>query len=969
MPHLRITLGILLCPSLLAAQDPLFHRLATREGLPSNTVYTMAQDHDGFVWFGTSNGAVRVDGSHVDRFGLDEGMTDAEVFVVHPDSRGRMWFLTGNGRPCYYDHGRVMGPTERPELGRVWLRSGVRSVHEDRTGAYWFGGFNGDVAVLDAEGAVTVRSIMDPVGKVNGGHITLAPDGAGGTRMFCGPYLVPQGRDKDRKAREDTALADGTMRLFPNGRLIGSGTWCVKEWQDTAWVQLFDARDLGRSGRFRRAYPVGPDEVWLSLQEGGVCQMKRIRGRWQDVRGVLFQDDLVNDVMRDRDGNIWIATAFTGVIMITAAAEQTMFYRGQGPAGEEFLRVTLDTATGRVWCGTNQGDLYRLDHGLVPVDLPPAGAHFNRVNDLLVFGPDVFVATDETSWRLDPSGRVKEIQARNPYRWKGLMRGPTKAYARGPADRLFASFYGLYEFNWREEVLERVDPDLAPEVRVYAPVFDRAGTLWYEDQGHLLSLRDAVLTAHPEVDLPPGIRITDMVFMGDTLVMATSGRGLWFHHRGRMVRRVGRPEGLASEAVNHVFAEGGELFVATDQGLDRITGLATGTPRVQHEAMAMGGLSHAVRDVAVDRGHVYALLENGLCVLPRNGHPHPVGLPVPYLRRVLINDSLVSERSIVGIRRGRDRLVVGLAAVRFSEPEGVVLEYRIDPDQPWQRAFGGLLDLSAQEAGDHRLQVRAAWRDGPWSTPAEMGVVIIPRLSERWWARVLLVIALVSATFLLLRRFAARRLRRREERLRERELVAHERQRIAMDLHDDLGAELSSLLLLTRLQRHHPVPGGLDRLEQLAGTLTEKMKEVIWSTDPGHDTLEATISFILKHATTLCAQHGLSVRTVIAPRLPATELSAGMRRELFLLAKEALNNTLKHSGATTLTLEARVVNDAVELVIADDGHGFEGAGNGRGLQNMAERARAIGATLQVDGRSSGTRITLRLPLPAHRPNG
>jgi signal transduction histidine kinase len=342
---------------------------------------------------------------------------------------------------------------------------------------------------------------------------------------------------------------------------------------------------------------------------------------------------------------------------------------------------------------------------------------------------------------------------------------------------------------------------------------------------------------------------------------------------------------------------------------------------------------------------------------------------VPYVRTVHVNDSLVHDRTILGIRGGRDRLIIGLAAIQFDDPVHVVIEHRVDEDAPWQRTYGGLLDLSALAPGDHRLEVRAALLDGPWSKPLALTVVVIPRLIDRWWARVLMIIAFVSATFLLLRRFATRRLRRNEERQRERELVVHERQRIAMDLHDDLGAELSSMLLLTRLQRQHPVANGMERLEQLAGSLTEKMKEVIWSTDPGHDSLEATISFIQKHTAGVCARHGLMMRTQLPPKLPAMELSARVRRELFLLAKEALNNTLKHSGATTVSLEARTIDDSIELVFADDGRGFDQANGGRGMQNMAERARSIGAALHADGRARGARITLTLPLGDNRPNG
>lgn len=200
--------------------------------------------------------------------------------------------------------------------------------------------------------------------------------------------------------------------------------------------------------------------------------------------------------------------------------------------------------------------------------------------------------------------------------------------------------------------------------------------------------------------------------------------------------------------------------------------------------------------------------------------------------------------------------------------------------------------------------------------------------------------------------------------MQQREAVAQERHRIAMDLHDDLGAELSSLLLLTRLERERPGHGGMERIEQLAGTLTDKVKEVIWNTDPGHDTLEATLSFIQRHLSTVCGRHGLAARTVFAPGLPPLTLSAGLRRELYLIAKEAVNNAVKHSGATTFTFGARLQAGQLELTFSDDGHGGairDAEGVGHGLRNIAGRAATVGAVVGVaDVRPHGTRITLRI---------
>jgi hypothetical protein len=112
------------------------------------------------------------------------------------------------------------------------------------------------------------------------------------------------------------------------------------------------------------------------------------------------------------------------------------------------------------------------------------------------------------------------------------------------------------------------------------------------------------------VALRPGVRITDLALLGDTLVVATSGEGLLLYHAGRVVGRIGRAEGLSSVSVNRVCAAEGELFVATAQGLDHISGLGAPGQTMRLGSMALGALAASVRDVAVNADHVLAANAN-----------------------------------------------------------------------------------------------------------------------------------------------------------------------------------------------------------------------------------------------------------------------------------------------------------------------------------------------------------------------
>ncbi len=959
----------------LAAQEPLFHRLTMRDGLPSNQVYTIAQDREGFIWFGTDAGAARFDGTHIDRYNVSDGLTDEEVFVVRTDSRGHLWFLTGNGRPCYMDRDGLHSWRTDSALARFEMPSGIRSLHEDRNGALWFGGLKGELATLSPSGALRRTTIGDPLTGYLGGHITIGSDPDGTPVVFSNARLV-RPWDERTPWTNDTVEQPNIAASHANGRTLCTTTRRILEWKNSAWRTLLTIDEVDAPSAFQQTYMLGEHEMWVSMWDGGVLWLREVDGKWQQVRKALFRSDLINNVLRDREGNVWLCTAYGGVIMFTERASSTAYFRGQRGVREEFLRVhAAAQASAGVWCGTNQGDIYHLGEGLQLVDLPPLGDKFSRVTSIRSQGHTVWASTDRYMFKVSTDvdgGNAPEIRSIPSNLFDRTRFAGLKALTVGSDGRLVGSMYGLMELDREKGVMDRITHPDIPDLRIYAPHLDRRGTLWFEEQGRLFSYTANGVRQHTGFSLPTGTRITDITSLDDTLVIATSGAGLLFYAGDHVVRSITTADGLSSDHVHHLVDHQGELFVATDQGAERVCG-PWHAPRVHSYVGAIGARMRNVRDVAADSLYAYVLFSDGLCRLPRTGDDSTPFIPAPYIRSVLVNDSSMVSGSIVGIREGRDRLVVELGAVHFATPEQVRLQYRLDPTDPWQPAVSGALELAALGSGDHLLQVRAALQGGTWSAPAELNVVVVPRLRDRWWARGLIGLALVLIAYGILRAAAYRRFKRKEERVRQRELLANERQRIAMDLHDDLGAELSSLLLLTRMEHERPGTGSLAQLEQLASMLTDKIKEVIWSTDPGHDTLEATLSFIQRRLATLCTRHGLLARSNFPPLIPDMELTAGVRRELFLLAKEAGNNAVKHAQAGTFTFGAILEPNAVVLTFTDDGRGgVTRVGNteGQGLRNMAGRAAALGATFHVEEAvPHGTRITLRLPMPRNHPKG
>jgi signal transduction histidine kinase len=209
-------------------------------------------------------------------------------------------------------------------------------------------------------------------------------------------------------------------------------------------------------------------------------------------------------------------------------------------------------------------------------------------------------------------------------------------------------------------------------------------------------------------------------------------------------------------------------------------------------------------------------------------------------------------------------------------------------------------------------------------------------------------------------------------------LLQAERIRIARDIHDDLGAQLTQLVLLGEVaQREQPEASPaqvqFNRICALARELSHGMDEVVWAVNARRDTLRDFASYVCKYAQVFLNPTPIRCRLDVETELPATEFDLPVRRNLFLAVKEALNNAAKHSQAAELFLRIHRDNDTLVVAVQDNGRGFDPArlgGERNGMANMAQRMEEIGGGCEFFSQpGGGCRVIFTVPLkhqPRHR---
>lgn len=262
-----------------------------------------------------------------------------------------------------------------------------------------------------------------------------------------------------------------------------------------------------------------------------------------------------------------------------------------------------------------------------------------------------------------------------------------------------------------------------------------------------------------------------------------------------------------------------------------------------------------------------------------------------------------------------------------------------------------------------RFRVRAITPEQISSrTEASMTFVIRRPFWERpWFVALTLALGIASG-------FAAYRLRKAH-----RLAIDRIRSRIAADLHDDIGATLTQIVLLSEkiLKAVATQESGLrdysSRMVTISRGLVDSLSDFVWSIDAGKDGLSDLSLRMRSYAREMLEDAGLILRFDPPDRNDTRKLKSAVRRQLYLIFKEAIQNAVRHARAAEVHITLTSRPKQISLKIADDGIGFsakEARGLGNGLENMALRTSDIGGTLQIGSeRSKGTAVQVEIPFP------
>jgi len=329
----------------------------------------------------------------------------------------------------------------------------------------------------------------------------------------------------------------------------------------------------------------------------------------------------------------------------------------------------------------------------------------------------------------------------------------------------------------------------------------------------------------------------------------------------------------------------------------------------------------------------------------------------------------------ITVPAGTESLQINYTSLNLSAPLKGRFKYRLEGfESVWTERDGGVRFVRYPRLPpDHYVfHVSACNEDGVWNERgASLYVTVLPPFWATWWFLTLTGLGVLGLVAGSVHFVSTQKLNRQLENLRQQEAIEKERARIARDLHDQLGANLTQVALLGEMAEAdkdlpEEVESHAKQIGQTARETTRALDEIVWTVNPTNDTLDGLINYVCKYAQEYFALAGLRYRLEVPPQLPATPISPELRHNLFLAAKESVNNVVKHAQATAAWLRLQLEPNCFTLEIEDNGRGIpaDAQNKGRsGLRNIRKRMEDIGGQVEfVPGSEGGTRVRLSAPL-------
>jgi ligand-binding sensor domain-containing protein/two-component sensor histidine kinase len=898
-----------------------------------NTITSIQEDKEGNLWVGTwGAGIIRFNKKTFkpsryiedadNEFSLKISRNNVKSILI--DSEGNIWIasmLEGLKKMIYYKN------SDKVQFVRYSLMNGrykqASSLAEDNNRNLYIGTFDGGFFKLPNDkkgkhnGVISLVSILDDAKKttphVPGKIMTMLIDKKG--FVWLGTYGALLKYDPAKNEISNIDLMQGPDK-------------------EAAYNVLSLLED--RTGIIWAGFSLG----------GGICKIENNKIKFNVINKKYplknsLNNETVWSVLLDKQDVLWIGTEKGGLNRFDRRNSNFTYYIKNGKAGKSIsdncVRCIKEDKWGDMWLGTYSGGLNYFNKAAgefksFKLDSSSGSISHNQVQA-------IYIDSSSTFWVGTFGGGLNKFQLKKRYGGEKLS-------------------FTRYKFN-------KSDPFSISSDKVYAIYEDKQGTLWIGTFGGGLNKFDKKtgrFIAYKNIrDDESSIEDNRVLAISQdskgNIWVATYGGGL-----NRFDPKTEKFVRYYNENMSVVYAviedENNNLWMSSDKGIFKFNSITKNYTQY-HISDGLQGIEFSGGAYFKSpKGEVFLGGTNGLNhFYPRQVVDNVEKPPVVITNIRVFNKSLKSEKDVIELSYSENFVSFEFSALDYTNPADNRYAFMLEGyDENWittdsRARVANYINLAP---GTYKFKVRGTNSDAVWNDDgAEVTLIIKPLYWQTTWFRILAVLIFIGILYYLFT-------------LRYKGLLEIEKlkTKIAADLHDNVGAGLTEISILSELTSSivKAGPGGpiknLDTISEKSRALVDSMSDIVWVVNPKRDSLYDLILRLKDSYSDTFSVMGIAFKTNNLEEFSSIKLPMDYKQNLYLIFKEALNNSIKHSKCKQIAVEARIEKEEIELKLTDDGSGFDvdTVSRGNGIMNIKNRAKMIGGNIELSSSKEGTTL-------------
>ena len=658
-----------------------------------------------------------------------------------------------------------------------------------------------------------------------------------------------------------------------------------------------------------------------------------------------LNDDVVWSLYKDANDVLWIGTYKGGINIYDPSTKSFSSIKNSGNANSissNHIRVIKEDRFDNLWVGTYDGGLNIINKKTKKIKIyknDPIDSNSISANQV----QDILFESDSVYWIGTFGGGLNKVSViGNPINQK-----------------LFFKRY----------IHDKNDPQSISDNRVYKLYQSRDGVFWIGTYGGGLNSFDPKSGRFKRYPANSGI---DDKFNNENLMTihedyegtiwtgSFGGSLTSFDRKSEKFKRYSFREGLTSGVVYGILEDDlKNLWISSDDGIFKLN---IRTKEINRYDIQDGLQSLEFSGGAYFKdknGNLYFGGINGFNFFNPNDIKTNNYVPQIAITSIKVfNEPYKGDHKEIILDYKRNFISFEFSSLDFSDPQDNQYSFILEGLQSqWQKtdAASRIANYTNLSPGTYIFKVKGSNSDGVWNNNfTSLKIVILGPFWQTWWFITLAIILLAALLYYL-------------STIRIKNLLAIEKlkSKLAADLHDNIGSGLTEISILSEVasRKNHLLQndGGseLNEISDLSRRLVDSMSDIVWVVNPNRDSLHDLILRLKDSYSELLNSLDISFKAKHLEKLEDVKLPMDVKQNLYLIFKEAINNSIKHSNCKHITLDANFRNDVLEISLSDDGIGFDEnkLSVGNGLKNMENRASQIGGRIKMKtSTNTGTSI-------------